>query len=267
VKLKADWQGAWLHAPFWPTKVGKTAHPTAFACSTISKWRCMLRSPQLLLNRISIAARIAITALILLTPLASYASEAKEAVRDTWDVCRASNECKIEYDHLATQDTDPFMFLGHVMDREQARWSQYRRSIELFPDVRNCLVEEEREKTTPNLLLIDWDRTGVGRDAEICIYLIVRSLSRVDQVVSWLKYHGFIVGEVRRHRSKDYIARFETQPVSTMTAYWSVEQYREKNPSWLRTLFGIDLAEIFEVTFKFSESNHVVGVRISIPSK
>ena len=170
----------------------------------------------------------------------------------------------IPYDHLANQETDPFLFLGYIMDSEMARWPQYRRAVGRFPDVRACLVKEEQEKDKPNLLLIDWDQTGMGKGAEVCVFLIARSLGSVERIRKWLEFHEFKLGTFSRTRSTAYR---ETQPVSNMSAYWTVEQYRKHNPSLIRTLTGFDLALRYEIVLQFSEINQIVGVRVVIPSK
>lgn len=184
------------------------------------------------------------------------------------DIARAEgpdlSEPPIPYDHLANQETDPFLFSGFTMDRESARWPQYRRAIGRFPDVRNCLVKDEQEKEKPNLLLIDWDQTGMGTGVEVCLFLIARSLENVDRIRQWLEFQEFRRGPLTRTRTS---ASRENGPVSNMSAYWSVEQYREYNPSLLRTLTGFDMALRYEIVLQFSEINQIVGVAVVIPAK
>jgi len=121
---------------------------------------------------------VAILFMAFLAPTLSFAGTSQDSAGDVWDDCRALSNCTIDYDYLATQKTDPFLFSGYVMNSEQPRWSQYRRVLRRFPDVRSCLIEEEKEKSTPNLLLMDWQETGTGRGAEVCIFLIARKIGR-----------------------------------------------------------------------------------------
>ncbi|MFV2053928.1 hypothetical protein [Aliiroseovarius sp. YM-037] len=194
-------------------------------------------------------------------------AQADEALDTHWDDCRKTNTCRIEFDHLATQESDPFMFLGRVMDNEQARWRQFRRAIHEYPDVERCLVRTEWNRREPNLLLIDWDRTGTGRGAEVCLFRIARSLGNLERLQQWLVYHGFELSELHKYRGEDYVVRYETQPVSHMSAYWATERYRERNPSWIRALTGFDPLLRYEVVFRFSETNQVVEVSVVTATK
>jgi len=186
---------------------------------------------------------------------------------DIWAYCRADDSCVIEYDHLSNQTDEPYLFLGYVMDSEQARWGQFRKAIHTYPDVQSCLVEEEQHKKEPNLLKFDWERVGTGRGAAVCMFRIARSLADVEKTGSWLKYHHFKVVGPNRSRSEDFISYRETEPVSYLAAYWSVEQYRAKTPSFIRTLTGFDTVLRYELIFDFSEASKVVGTYIVTPTK
>lgn len=194
---------------------------------------------------------------------ASYSS-AQEAI---WDECRATNSCTIEFDHLSKQESEPFLFLGKVMDADHPRWHQYRRTLGSYTNVRDCLVLDEQNKAKPNLLMLDWHRVGAGSGAEICIFRIARSLNDIDRIKKWLEYHAFLVGEKRLRYVGNYLPSLKTMPVANLTAWWTREQYREVSPSWASSLFGIDLILSYQVVIGFSRENKVTAVGVVTPSK
>lgn len=203
----------------------------------------------------------------LLCLCSGFVALSEEAPDDVWESCRADDSCTIEYDHLANQLTDPFLFLGKVVDHMHPQWKRYRRVLRRYPDVMSCLVESEREKKEPNLLKLDWKNVGTGSGAEVCVFRITRSLSSLDRITAWLEYQNFSVGSYSRYRSEKFVPRWETQPVSNMGAYWSLDQYRAKNPSLIVALTGIDLIQKYEVILGFSEDSQVVGVSAVTPTK
>ncbi|WP_146346109.1 hypothetical protein [Falsiphaeobacter marinintestinus] len=67
--------------------------------------------------------------------------------------CEPSASCPIEYDHLATQDTDPFVLSPFPRERKAEL-----RQVERFKTVTDCLVRMERHSETPDLRKIDWKK-------------------------------------------------------------------------------------------------------------
>lgn len=181
--------------------------------------------------------------------------------------CEPSESCPIEYDHLATQETDPFLFLGRVMDEEHPQWRRYRRYLRRYSDVRDCLVAEQRQLDQPNLLLIDWDAVGTGRGAEVCIFQIARSLGTVERIQKWLHYNEFRTGELGNYRGDGFRPRFDSQPVSNLAAYWPLERFRELKPSWLSWLTGWDSIYHYELILNFDQHNRISGVGVVTPTK
>lgn len=204
-----------------------------------------------------------ITALVTTTvPAASEDSEV-----DVWEECRSSDTCIIEYEHLSNQKTEPFLFLGYVMNSEQTRWRQFRRAIHEYPDVLSCLIEEERSKEPPNLLKFDWERVGYGRGAEVCLFRISRSLSDLDRIQNWLSFHQFKVLGYHRTRSEGFVPYRESEPVGKVFAYWTTSQLRERKPSALWSLLGYDPLLRYEVVIGMSEEFQAVGVSIVTPTQ
>lgn len=83
------------------------------------------------------------------------AANSKERLPKDWSVCRDAGTCEIPYERLASQTTDPLLFLGQVVDRDHPKWRRHRRYIRKFSDVRDCLEKDERNRSEPNLLRID----------------------------------------------------------------------------------------------------------------
>lgn len=181
--------------------------------------------------------------------------------------CRENKTCTIEYDYLSEQESDPFLFAGIVMDADQPRWSQFRRSLRKFPSVRDCLVAEEQEKQKPNLLLIDWDRVGTGGSARVCIFRIARSLNDVERIHKWLAFHEFRVNPKIRLVGDSYVPQHPKVPVSGLTAQWTREQYRDRKPSLISSLFSFDLILSYQLVIEFSQDDEVAHVGLVTPTK
>jgi len=166
----------------------------------------------------------------------------------------------IEYDHLANQETDPFLFSGKLMDENHPRWRQYRRALRIYPDVRDCLVEKERESEQPNLLKIDWRRVGGGASLGVCGFRIARSLKDVERIRQWLVNQQFRVVGLSRVFSEGYTPQYETERIYIMEGFWTKQQYRKIHPSWFVALTGFDPVYGHGLLFEFSDSLTVVGV-------
>ncbi|MES0823861.1 hypothetical protein [Ruegeria sp. SCP11] len=192
---------------------------------------------------------------------------AEENPVDFWESCRSDDSCTIEYNHLADQETDPFLFLGKVVDKLHPQWTRYRRVLRRYPDVVSCLVESEREKKEPNLLKLDWDRIGTGSGAEVCVFRVASSLGSADRTLTWLQYHKFRFSGLNRRWSQNFQPRFDTQPIYQVTARWSIEQYREVNPSWLSSLTGYELIYEYRLILNFDQHFRVSGVGAGTPTK
>lgn len=186
---------------------------------------------------------------------------------DAWAQCRAASSCTIEYDHLADQTSDPFLFLGKVVDRDHPKWRKYRKSLRRCPDVRDCLLEEEKTAETPNLLMIDWERICSGESASVCVFRIAASLGTVERIQAWLAYQKFKFGSVSRRVSKSFIPLYETYPVYNITASWGADRYRELNHSLFTTITGYDLIFRYTLVLNFDKNQKIAGVGMGARSK
>ncbi|MEM9499961.1 MAG: hypothetical protein AAGA28_18735 [Pseudomonadota bacterium] len=179
---------------------------------------------------------------------------------DVWQDCRSDNSCTIEYDHLSDQKSEPFRFIGRVVDEDHPRWGQYRKAIQRYPDVRTCLTEEEKDKQTPNLLVFDWRTFGFSSSAEVCIFRIASSLGSPDRFVRWLDFHNFSHSGLHATRASTYEPRHEYDPFYRVTGFWTVEQFREVQPSWFAKLTGIEMMTSYSLNATFSKDLKVSEV-------
>jgi len=208
---------------------------------------------------------VLIAGALVLTGVSPSISE--ESDGDIWAECRDTNSCTIEYDHLASQKTDPFLFLGKIVDREHPQWKKYRKSLRHFPAVRDCLTKGEQTADTPNLLRIDWQRVGTSENASVCVFRIARSLGSVERVVQWLEFHEFQHSDLSGDRGDNFKPRFKSQPVSNILARWSIDQYRKLNPSWISWITGADLVYEYQLVLRFDQNNIIAGVGVVTPTK
>ena len=189
-------------------------------------------------------------------------------VSETTYACPVEADCEtIEAKRLSTQESDPFLFGGRLVDADHPRWRFYRRAIRRFPDTRSCLQKETQTSEAPNLLLIDWNKVGTGRAFEVCAFRIFRSIDSKEETTSWMRFHGFRVGELTRLKRENFKPRFITEPIESMTGWWNVEQYRQKNPSLFVNLFGFDFVVSYSVVIQFDQNGQVVVVGVSSNSK
>lgn len=94
---------------------------------------------------------------------------------------------RVPREELSSQDTDPFLFLGSVMDRDHAQWNRYGPAIRRRPDTLSCLRPEERDAERPNLLAYDWHRV---QQHEVCLFRIATTLGSVERVRAWMAASG-----------------------------------------------------------------------------
>lgn len=204
------------------------------------------------------------TALALLTATVAIADAPEE---DIWAECRSTESCTIEYDHLANQETNPFLFNGKVVDEEHPQWGKYRKTLRRYPDVRDCLQEAERSAKAPNLLMIDWEGVGTSENASVCVFRIAASLGDIERTQAWLAYQGFRFSGINRRVSKTFVPEHEKYPVYNVTASWTVDKYRELNPSWFAAITGYDLVHSYQLVLTFDQNHNIAGVSVVTPTK
>jgi hypothetical protein len=201
---------------------------------------------------------IAAAALAALLGAGAVAANAQEP---TTEQCLDPETCPIPYVRLAKQETEPFLFLGKVVDKDHPRYGDYKRALRRFPDVRSCLTKEEREKPQPDLRQIDWDAVRNIKDIDVCVFRIASSIEDVEAIRAWLRYHGFRVGDLTWAVHPRYVPKHETDAMSGVQSHLSVEKFREILPrSWLARLVGFEMMRNYWLTITFSQSGNLVGV-------
>lgn len=161
-----------------------------------------------------------------------------------------------KFAYLADQESDPFMFLGKVMNPSHPQWKRYRRPLKKYASVEDCL---EGADGNADALSFSWDTLKDEKARNICTFRAFRSLGSIENISAWLSANHFYVGELRR-RMKAGSRRTNTdKPVKVLTAHWTVEQYRMHWPSLLSSWLGLEQILSFEIQVYFSEDDRVVG--------
>ncbi|MCV2893442.1 hypothetical protein [Lentibacter sp. XHP0401] len=170
--------------------------------------------------------------------------------------CELGPECPIPFDHLSNQESEPFLFATKLIDENHPRWSQFEDALEQFPDVGSCLVEDEASKESPNLLLMDWKKTGYMIGSRVCLFRVASSLDHPTLVQQWMKYHGFRVGDIQPVL---YPARPEKK--TRFVGSWTATQYRKRNPHWFVSLTGFETVRSWAYSISFNSELRVMDVR------
>ncbi|MGR3341652.1 MAG: hypothetical protein ACU0DI_00180 [Paracoccaceae bacterium] len=179
-------------------------------------------------------------------------------------VCNSTDGCMVQNSNLSSQDTDPFLFLGKLVDESHPRFGDYKRAIKRFSHVRQCYEPGDSSLTELDLLKFEWKKPKGRWQLEVCLFRIATSLGDSAALREWLDYHGFFVTEVARARSEKFKPRFENDPVYNISAVWSAGQYREiLRPSILAKIIGFDFVRRFSIVFLLSDTKKVVGVSAS----
>lgn len=177
------------------------------------------------------------------------------------DQCLDPAICPVPYTHLATQETDPFLFIGKVMNEDHPRYHQFKRALRKFPDVRSCLIPEEQEKQRPDLRQIDWSAIGEFKEINVCVFRIATSIDDVEGIRKWFRYHGFRLSNLSWSVHPRYMPKNETDRVSGFEAFLTVEQVRKIIPrSWIARLIGFEGMHGYSLAIGFSRSGRVVSV-------
>jgi hypothetical protein len=104
----------------------------------------------------------------------------------------------ISREELSSQATQPFLFLGEVMEPSHPQWSRYVDVLAEYPDVSSCLLEEERDKAVQDVRKLDWkaiDRNDnhVLPELDVCVYRIAVTLNDARAVRTWMVAQGYAV--------------------------------------------------------------------------
>ena len=91
----------------------------------------------------------------------------------------------IPFDHLATEQTDPYLVAG----RSPVRQKDVKAAMRI-PSVRDCLLKSERGKDNPDLRQFAWQKMGNYDEASVCLFRVFSSLGTPERAALWLESQG-----------------------------------------------------------------------------
>ena len=91
----------------------------------------------------------------------------------------------IPYDHLATEETDPYLLNGKPPTNEKTIWAVRR-----YATVQDCLLRSERDADKPDLRKIAWHNMRNRNVANVCLFRIFSSLQTPAAVEKWFESQG-----------------------------------------------------------------------------
>lgn len=92
----------------------------------------------------------------------------------------------IPYDHLATEETDPFLVGGEP----PVAGSRAVVLAKRYDNVRECLVRSERDAEIPDLRKFAWHKMRSYDVADICLFRVFSSLGTPEKAKLWLDSQG-----------------------------------------------------------------------------
>ena len=136
-------------------------------------------------------------------PTRGQLEQAKTSVvsRNSTQIESPPSETKFTFtvDDLSHQYTSPFRFGGQVISEESARWNQYRRAIEKYPNAVPCLSSGIDSNGTVDLRDMDWFQLKKVQDLDVCVFRILDTLSSVELMEDWIASQGFFVSPNKRY--------------------------------------------------------------------
>ncbi len=172
---------------------------------------------------------------------------------------------------LSSQESDPYMFLGHVVGStterwDQRRWRQYEDAITGYPTALSCLTEDQQSAARPDLLRFDWQGMDSLQIIDVCLFRVFSSLREPNLIEEWLRYFGFKVYPFTDpHPTLDQTIR--GLPAFQLNAYWEKDRFYQTtsfynySPEWLDNL--IPTAQAFIVNVGISDKDHVMSATLS----
>ena len=175
----------------------------------------------------------------------------------------------IPREDLSTQGTDPFLFIGKVVDENHPRWKAYRVTMDRFPTTSSCLLSEEQNKNVQNLLAFDWQAMTSFREIEVCVFRIARNFDDVDLLRAWLVAQGFRIIDIGRRYSGEPPGKFEDEPVYRQEAFWAPDELDDKTRIYdvmppLDRWIWFGASQNFGLQIQLSRAYKPVGVHASV---
>ncbi|NRB20577.1 MAG: hypothetical protein HRU33_24345 [Rhodobacteraceae bacterium] len=120
--------------------------------------------------------------------------------------CDSADNCTIQYEYLSGEVTDPYLVYGRVPIK-----SADIKAARRWPDVRSCLMLDERNAERPDVAKINWNRMRRDEDIEVCMFRIFSSLGNSDRIILWFQRQG-----IRNAKIAPY--QFRSQKYNSVTA-------------------------------------------------
>ncbi|MCW3783892.1 hypothetical protein [Defluviimonas salinarum] len=178
--------------------------------------------------------------------------------------CDRKESCEIHYDHLSSQDTEPFRFGGKVINKDSPRWREFRRSIQKYQSVEDCPGLQAQEGNDPAWLSFDWRAVGSTADLQVCLFRIAASLDGPSEISKWLSVFGFENLELLPLFADGHKPLDDRRPVIILSSSIKAARYLELRPNLIHTLFGISLLQGAGVIMSWDEAGSLAGANISI---
>jgi hypothetical protein len=119
---------------------------------------------------------------------------------------------------------------------------EHKTAIQKFYSVKQCLEQDERPKTQPNLLKFNWGSFESTQEADICLFRIATSYAEISSFVKWLEYYGFTVQTLKGSTS--------TQKKFLINAY---RPHKNQKPLFL---VGF-LDKLFNISYSYAIQIHI----------
>ncbi len=116
---------------------------------------------------------------------------------------------------IANESTNPFLLNGKSLETLQDHKENYGVAINKFYSVQDCLSENTKEMTNPDLTNIDWNKIDTKEEAEVCLFRIASSYKSPEAMLEWFKLNHF--SKVNFY-NKDYSKHI------AVTALWPVKE-------------------------------------------
>jgi len=162
----------------------------------------------------------------------------------------------ISYVSLTSEETHPFAngnpkFAG-----------EHDASIGNFPNVRDCLRDEEKENPNPDLRFLDWDKMSSLSDLDVCMWRIFTSYENPEKIYSWFSFHS-----AKSHNSVESLKETPTTNIPVKPHYFSWELSETRPPvknqniaNYILHSFGVSVIfdqsgeKILNVSSKWAQS-------------
>lgn len=183
--------------------------------------------------------------------------------------CSDAGSCVVPFDEPASQDSDPFLFNGKVVDATHPQFKTYKSRLRKFPNVQSCLEKRSETGARSNLLELDWGRIDGTLDMEVCYFRMAASIGNAEAFSAWLRLQGYEVHNLHRTLPNKTKPRFKLDPIYRLEAYDTREHFRSLVPlTFFKRLIGWEYWGFEErgslVNAAFSEDFSVVHMEITI---